>query len=788
MNNIIDYIYETFKNGKEIGSLLIIKHMNYKKVLDRINNISNSQLNIFEMEKINIVNEKFVPLLIIAEILSSEYDVVVTNPPYMNSSLMSTKLKEYTNKNYTDFKSDLFSSFIIKNINITKDEGYLGYMTPYVWMFIATYEKLRNYIINNVSINNLIQFEYSAFEEATVPICSFTINKSRGKLGKYYRLTEYKGGMEKQKEAFLEANKNNKDCYNRNISKFSIVPSNEIVYWLSDNAIDNFKYNDINKYINPRIGLVTGDTNRFLRLWFELNNRRINYNCKNNEESIVSKDKWFPYQKGGNYRKWFGNNEYVVNWENDGYEMRNNNTEEKTGRVRSHNYNGEFGFKKAITWTKISSSNYAFRYVDDGYLFDDAGPIGSCVEEYEYMLLALYNSKVGTFYLSTLNPTLNLTPGNLLTMPYKVELIQQKELIDNKVKDLIKLYKEDWDAYENSWEYKRHPLIEYKTGSGYNDDISKWNYKIKDAFDSWKDNCEEKYNLSKQIEEELNRIIIDIYGLQRELTPEIEDKDITIRKADREREIKSLISYAIGCMFGRYSLDEYGVVCSSEELNVSKYKSYEIDKDNVIPITEEAYFNDDIVNKFKRFIEIAYGKEFLNENMNYIAETLGKRNDETDEDTLRRYFLNDFYKDHIQAYQKRPIYWLFDSGKNNGFKALIYIHRYNDGIVSKVRLDYLHRMQKAYQTELQNIEYNLNNIIDMSEKRKLLKKQNDLTAKLQETAEYDEKIAHVADQRIKIDLDDGVVVNYGKFVYKNPKNGKIESILANYKDIVKKKE
>ena len=427
-NSDISYLIKTFEHCKEIGSLIKTENHDYSNTLSKIGN------NIFDLE----LARNLEPLVKQSYILSKTYNIVVTNPPYMNSSLMTSNLKNYVNKNYSNCKSDLFSAFIQRNLSSITEDGFAGYMTPYVWMFIAAYEELRKYILSNSNIDSLIQLEYSALEEATVPICTFVLSKNKDGLGSFYKLSDYKGGMQAQNEAYLNIlNSKNKDYYKVNNEMFNYVPYNEIIYWLNDNALNNFKHNGINNYINPRIGLVTGDTNRFLRYWYEVPFNEIHFNCKNSSESISGNKKWFPYQKGGAYRKWYGNNEYIVNWYNDGDEIKNKNVEESTGRVRSHNYNGDFAFKKAITWTKISSSNYAFRYVNDGFLFDDAGPIGSCKEGYENLLLGLYNSKVGTYYLSMLNPTLNLTPGNLLTMPFPENITERKDEIDSIVDRLI---------------------------------------------------------------------------------------------------------------------------------------------------------------------------------------------------------------------------------------------------------------------------------------------------------------------------------------------------------------
>lgn len=837
---LLNYLNASFKDAKEIGSLLIVENKGYTQLIKELENDNT----IFSLE----LRKKVIPLIKQANILSSKYDIVDTNPPYMNSAYMSNKLKKYINKNYYDTKSDMFAAFIKKNIDLSKSQSYLGFMTPFVWLFIATYTNLRKYVLDNLSFNSLIQLEYSAFQEATVPICTFILNKRKTE-GIFIKLSEYTGGMEIQKNKYLECIQR-EDWFVKNSDEFLNIPNYEIIYWIGLNAIKNFSKNDINKHINPRIGLVTGDTDRFIRNWNEVENNNIKFNCNSNEESIKSKIRWFPYQKGGDYRKWYGNNNYIINWENDGYELKNANFVKETGRVKSHNYNGEFGFKEAITWTKISSSNSAFRYVTNGFLYDDAGPICSTSQDERELILALLNSKVGEFYLKILNPTLNLTPGNLLTVPFLDKVLLQKEVVNKLAFQNINISKEDWDSFETSWDFEKHPLISEanwtpqmianEEGNGFMvcDNMEEsYNHLVR--------TCEERFNNLKKNEEEVNKIFINIYGLQDELKLEESDKDVTVHKIFDSKEdipeemknsqyaltkldvIKSFISYAVGCMFGRYSLDKDGLIFAGGDfdrtfekypgqvlvddngqplpgnqggwagVSLANYKyiryddkdiklSYSPDLDNIIPITENKYFEDDIVTKFVKFVEVVYGKNTLEENLDFIANTLGKRTAETSRDTIRRYFLNDFYADHVKMYQKRPIYWLFDSGKKNGFKALIYMHRYNDQTVSKIRLDYLHKMQQTYATELKDVEYKLSNDLSLSDKKELTKKQADLNAKLQETNEYDEKIAHIADQRISIDLDDGVAVNYGKFSVKNPKTGKDESILANSKEIVKK--
>ena len=820
------YLIEQFKNAKEIGSLLILENTDYSQLEESINNNET----IFGIE----LGEKLLPIIKIAKILSQKYDIIVTNPPYMNTTSMSKKLKEYIIDNYIDYKYDLFSAFIIKNTKLAKDKSYIGVMTPFVWMFIASYEKLRKYIIENLKFSSLIQLEYSALEEATVPICTFILsNKKDNNNGIFIRLTDYKGGMSIQEKKYLYSINNNQNIYIINQEIFKNIPGQVIAYWATPRLLETFQSSKkISDYGIARQGMTTSDNKRFLRLWYEVDINKANFNARNLVEAKESKLKWFPYNKGGAFRKWYGNNEYFVNFYNDGEEMEKFHKElNKTssgGRIKSK----EYYFKESITWTFISSSSFGVRYSRPGAIFDVAGS-SLFVNNNIYYILGFLCTKLVEIYNNIMNPTMNMQSSNVSQLPLIFDE-NKKNIIEDLAKDNISISKSDWDSFETSWDFKKHPLLEFRDSMpGLHDSNIKvtpthlkiirnnygeecyiadelpMNARISDSFRKWKEYTQKQFNTLKKNEEKLNEIFIDIYGLKDELTPEVADKDITIRKADKEREIKSLISYAVGCMFGRYSLDKEGLIYAGGDFDkiykkykesdggwagasLSNYKvlndngkeislSFEVDNDDIIPITDEAYLEDDIVERFKKFISVAYGEETLYENLEFIAETLGKRNGETSEDTIRRYFISDFYNDHLKIYQKRPIYWLFDSGKKNGFKCLIYMHRYNEGIVSKIRLDYLHKTQNLYEKELKEISDKLDGDIDLTKKRELAKRQADISAKLQETKEYDEKIAHIADQKIKLDLDDGVVVNYAKFSVKNPKTGKEESILAKIK-------
>lgn len=727
------YLIDNFKNAKEIGSLLVLDKRNYAKLKEIINNDET----IFSIE----LKEKLNPLIKIANILDKKYDIVVTNPPYMNNSVMSVNLKNYILKNYKNVKSDAFSSFIIRNTIFSKDESYLGFMTPYVWMFISSYEDLRNYILENLNIDSLIQFEYSALEEATVPICSFVLSKSNISKGIYFRLSDYTGGMSVQEKKYKEFNALKK-YYVVDKMKFNNIPGKVLGYWISDNFTKVFINKMIGEYLDVKQGTSTGDNNLFLKLWSEVDYNNIEFSNDNINKSFEKR--WYPATKGGDYRKWYGNNEYVVDWQFDGKRIR--------GCKGSAIRNPQINFKSGLTWTGISSKALGIRYCPSGFVYLISGKGITGNDEWLKYTLGFCCSKVANEILKITSPTLSFEVGYIASLPLKVSNDDKQE-IDELVSENIQLAKDDWDSFETSWNFTKHPLLK---------PMSKVST-IRDSIANWNTYTYQQRSLLKHNEEELNKIFIDIYGLNDELTPEVDDEDITIRKEDKVRDIKSFISYSIGCMFGRYSLDEDGLIYAGGTFDENNYKVFKADNDNIIPITDEAYFSDDIVERFKIFIKTVYGDNTFNENMDFIAEALGKKGTETSEETIRRYFVNDFFNDHVKMYQKRPIYWLLDSGKKNGFKALIYMHRYNENLIPKARLDYLHRVQTTYEKLLSDVNYKLTTDLSMTDKKDAKNKQTDLMAKLQEIKEYDEKIAHIANQRISIDLDDGVKVNYEKF-------------------------
>lgn len=752
---IAEYLIAIFKNGKEIGSLTNVEKQNYNLIIDDIN--SNNTIFAYELK------DKLFPLIRQAKILSDKYDIVVTNPPYMTSTAMTKALKDYVSLNYKKGKNDLFSAFIIKNNNFCKENGSLGFMTPYVWMFISSYEELREYILSNSSFKTLVQMEYSALEEAVVPLCSFVLTKKENENGQFFRLTDFTGGMKVQDEKFKEIlSKNDKRyIFERNSRDFNKIPSSIIAYWINEETIESFdKKKRVKDYVQSSVGIQTGDNDKFLHFWWEVDFNNIGFNIKSLDDTFNTK-KWYPYNKGGEYRKWYGNDDLVIDWQNDGANIKRNS------EVTHHHYqqySDNLKFKRLVTWSRITSGTPSFRYKDFGYLSDMAGFSVFAEEKILKHLLAFCNSSVAKYYLEFLAPTLNIMVGSVNSMPYTYK---ENDEIDKLVNSNLNITKQDWDRFETSWNFKSHPLISSEKLS------------IEKMISVFAEKCNKDFDLLKNNEEKINSIFINDYGLSNSLSNIVDPKEVSVRKCNQIREIKSLISYAVGCMFGRYSLDEEGIIYAGGSFNKNIYKKITPDEDNIIPISESknVYYNDDIVSRFVEFIKIAFGSENLNQNLEYIAVTLGKRGTETSEDTIRRYFVNDFYNDHIKIYQKRPIYWLFDSGRKNGFKCLIYVHRYDEQIVSKIRTKYLHNTISIYQRIIEDIDYKLNNEeLNTSDKRELINNKNDINIKITECNNYEEMVGNVANKMIKLDLDDGVLVNYAKFVDDNGK-----SILAKIK-------
>lgn len=738
LNTIIKELHD----AKEYGSILTVTPQDWSALYHRFDEI---------VEDIHMSREvalrELLPLVQVAEALAQKYDTVVTNPPYLSNKGMNSTLSGYLGTYFPRTKYDMYSVFIERGFQMTKHHRYLAMITMNSWMAGSRFEKAREDYLRH-SIVNLVHLGTRAFDEIggevvqTVAFCfgkGFPITQR----GKYVKLTEIPGELQKE-QAFFEP----KNYYVQSVNTFHKMPSYILGYWIDEKVLDCLQNEQpIEKGIFFRQGMATSDNNRFLRHWPEVKFERIGFSIQSREEAQESGLRWFPYNKGGSYRKWYGNNDLVVNWENDGAEMKAFTATLPQGtdvRLKSK----EYYFKEGFTWSALASS-ISVRYCPVGFIFDTKGSMGFPYDNslIKYFI-GLINSSVSEVFLEVLAPTLDYNLVSMKQIPMKVDRVNEVTAL---VDECIAYAKADWDSYEVSWDFKKHPLL-----SGYS--------LIADAFKAWEEKCDRAFTHLQHNEEKLNRIFASIYDLEG-VNCQRTDEEITIRKADRTREVKSLISYAVGCMFGRYSLDADGLMCVGGELNADNYRTYTPDGDNIIPICDDEYFDDDIVGKFIQFIKVAYGTKTLTDNLKYIADSLGGSGNP--KDVLRSYFINDFYKDHCDNYQtsamgKRPIYWLFDSGKKNGFKCLIYMHRYQPDTIARIRTDYVHEQQARYRTAITDLEQRIASA-STSERVKLSNRLKTLQEQATEIQGYEEKIHHLADQYISIDLDDGVKKNYEIF-------------------------
>lgn len=757
LKEAIGTIIEELHDAKEYGSIITVSQQDWNALYARFDEIQNESV-------VSIYTDAALHLKMIvqvAEVMSQKYDIVITNPPYMGSKQgMNDTLKKYIQKKYTKSKSDMYAVFMDVAYALTVPNGFIGMINQHGWMFLSSFSKLRNFVVNNVSIYNMLHLGTRAFEDIggeVVQTTSFIMQKSRiNYKGTYLRLTDIGDAKEKEQAVInYIAQEKAYSAYVFPMNYYSYLPDNLIGYWTSTKLIDIFnREKTLADIAKPRQGLSTSDNARFLKMWFEPDIHNIGFGFHDREAAAESKLKWFPYNKGGEYRKWYGNNNYVINWQFDGKELREwadylNTHGTSMGRLVSQ----EFYFKKGLTWSGVGATRFGVRCYDGGMLFD-VGANGLFVDEKLYCYLAGFlNTVLANEMIKVLNPTINTGSGTVGKLPIIIDEVHLEE-INRIVSDNIALVKADWDEHENSWDFKVLPLI----------NCVKTNL-IEDAYTVWEDTCLQRFNQLRNNEKRLNEIFIQIYGLENDLNSDVREEDVSIRLLSKEVAIKEFISYAVGCMFGRYSLDIEGLAYAGGEWDDSKYATFAADKDNIIPISDDEYFEDDIVCRFVKFVEVVYGKDTLQENLKFIADALGGKG--KPKQIIRDYFMNDFYKDHCDSYSingsgKRPIYWLFDSGKKNGFKALIYMHRYQPDTIARIRTDYVHEQQARYRTAIADLENRIANA-STSERVKLNKQLKTLNDQATEIHEYEEKIHHLADQMISIDLDDGVKKNYAIF-------------------------
>ena len=775
----MDSIITEMHDAKEYGSILNITPVDFSTLYARFDEVRDD----ISMSKESVLNS-LLPLVQVAEALAQKYDVVVTNPPYMGNRGMGNVLNKYISEHFCDSKSDMFAVFLEKGLDFLKLNRPMAYITMQSWLFLASYDKVR-FKLANKRVASLLQIGFNSFPELNSQVAhavSFVIfNNNLSKYtGKYFNLNTKKTNDDKE-QVFLTKKADN-NFFSISSQNFLEYPNYIFAFWLSKQERKILEESKtLGDVINIKQGLATGNNNKFLRDWYEVEFSKIGFGYLSSEEFLASGKKYAPYNKGGDYRKWYGNCQSIVNWENDGFEIKHF-TDDK-GKLRSRPQNVDFYFRKGITWSLISTNTFAARLSTGGFIFDVGGSSAFMSEELIYYVLGLLCSKVTYNYLSAFNPTINFQIGDIKNIPFVYDEYMSQQVI-SLVKNCVDISKSEWDTYETSWDYKRNPVINISIGEHI--------CSIKEGVQSWKSKLDESFKKMKKYEESINVVILDIYGLSTQYRSDVSDKTISIRKPDESQIIKALLSYAVGCMFGRYSLDVEGLVYAGGEWdNVYKHDpsvldpekedgstatlagdfvidkdrqchlcTFAPDKDNIIPICDDEYFDDDIVGRFVKFIEVVYGKDTLEENLKFIADTLGGKGQPRE--VIRNYFLNDFYADHCKIYQKRPIYWLFDSGKKNGFKALIYMHRYQPDTIARIRTDYVHEQQSRYRTAISDLENRIANAA-ISERVKLNKALTKLKDQDTELRSYEEKIHHLADQMIAIDLDDGVKVNYEKF-------------------------
>lgn len=697
--------------------------------------------------------QELLPLVQQAKLLAKQYDAVIANPPYMGGKGMNTALKDFAKKKFPDSKSDLFAMFIERGFIWCKDSGFNSMVTMQGWMFLSSYETMREKLLQDRTIQTMAHLGARAFPEISGEVVQTTAFVMQGKhlyefKPVFFRLVDI---SENEKETALKIGLYRFDSTVQD--DFGKIPGSPVAYWVSENIFDTVhRVKKLGNFGDARMGLATGNNAQYLRLWHEVNHHQIGFNFNNRMSAKDSNLKWFPYSKGGEYRKWFGNNEYIVNWYNDGFELQNK-LHPSGNRIWAHNFNLDHIFKDSLTWSDITSGHLSVRFNDSGFLFDGSGTSAFFTSiDHKIKALGFLNTKFANSFSKILNPTMHFQTGDFRNMPFDPDLISSHSV--RVINSLINIAQLDWDSYETSWDFSQNPIISNQQPN------------LKQAFNTWQQQNADAVAEMKRLEEENNKLFIDAYGLQDEWTPDVPDEQITLTRADREKDSQRLVSYALGCMMGRYSLDEPGLIyahAGNQGFDASRYQTFPADADGIIPLTEMHWFEDDATHRIQEFLTAVWGKDTLDANMQWLAESLDKKASETAEDTIRRYLASKFYKDHMQTYKKRPIYWLFSSGKQGAFQALVYLHRYNESTLARMRTEYVMPLISKMTAMVNSLQSEIENSDSAAEIKRKEKELQNLHKQQAELSSFEEKLRHYADQRISLDLDDGVKVNYGKF-------------------------
>ncbi len=744
-------LLDLFEHASTFGSLIQVPATLAKKLTDLEDKLNTALASgdIFAQQSA----QELLPLVQQAKLLGNQYDAVIANPPYMGSKFYVPTLKKYIEKNYKVAKGDLYTCFMVRNSSLSKVGALIGMITIPNWMFLSSYEDLREWLFEKTNLQTMSHNGRGVFG-SDFGSCAFIFQKAPllNYKGAYKRLFEKQGSVSSNEE--LDNTFKLSKCFYASVSDFKKIPGSPVAYWVSKKVREIFeKSPKVHDLGQPRMGMATGNNDLHMRYWFEICDDNFGKNYPSRELARESQKKWFPYNKGGAFRRWFGNNEHVVNWENDGLLLQT--LKHPSGRIWAHNFNLDYIFKESITWTATSSSYFAVRYSPCGFLFDYNGSSLFPAENKNiFFLLGLMASKLSSYFIHIINPTVANQPGDIGAIPVSLSDEIKIIKISNIVENAIELSKRDWDSYENSWEFTKNPIICTQEPS------------LEQAFNTWQQQNTDAVAEMKRLEEENNRLFIDAYGLQDEFTPDVPDEQITLNRVDREKDSQRLVSYAIGCMMGRYSLDEAGLIyahAGNQDFDVSRYQTFPADADGIIPLTEMHWFEDDATHRIQEFLTAVWGKDTLDANMLWLAESLDKKASETAEDTIRRYLASKFYKDHLQTYKKRPIYWLFSSGKQGAFQALVYLHRYNESTLARMRTEYVMPLISKMAAYANSLEAAKESSDSAAEIKRLEKKLQELHKQQAELSTFEEKLRHYADQRISLDLDDGVKVNYGKF-------------------------
>jgi type II restriction/modification system DNA methylase subunit YeeA len=737
-----------FEHGKTFGSLIRVP----ENLAEKLPAIAERVQDVLAYGRMleQAAARSFEPLIEQGQTLVDRYDAVVTNPPYMGGKYFNGRLKEFIAEEYKAGKADLYACFMLRNISFAKPNSFVSMITIPNWMFLSSFESIRQTLFDSQTIDSFIHNGRGVFG-SDFGSCSFVLRNQNlsAYRGVFRRLFEKQGSVasnEELEQRFFGAN-----IYLSSPGDFKKIPGEIIAYWIAEQERDAFSSSiPFWKVAQPKQGLVTADDARFLRLWHEVAINTIGFSCESQAEAAASLQKWFPFLKGGPFRRWYGNLEYVVNWENDGVAIKN--FVGANGRLLSRPQNTSSYFRAGITWSRISIGLPSFRLFEKGYIISDVGP-GIYINNAGLLLsLAYLNSRVVTHFFGIMSPAVHFEIGQVRDLPFRDPGTQVSQLAEK----LVDLHRQDWDSYETAWGFQQSPLLS----------LPKPATALETDFSEWTGQCDGRIRLAQELEEENNRLFIECFGLQQQLSPEVPDDQITLYRPNRAEDIKRLISYAIGCMMGRYSLDTPGLIYAhsgNQGFDPRQYPTFPADSDGIIPMMETDWFPDDASNRLVEFISVARLKEHLGENLTFIAESLGPNRSEQPQETIRRYFATGFYKHHLQMYKRRPIYWLFSSGKQRAFQCLVYLHRYHEGTLARMRTEYVIPLQGKIAARIDQLADDIAAASATAHRKKLEKERETLRKQHVELQAFDEQLRHYADRRIRLDLDDGVKVNYGKF-------------------------